>query len=173
MLRISRGSLYYDPCPVSAADLAIMRRSNCPAAPRGALLSRRASRLRLSSLSTSRPDRGSCAADDQTDTRFRRYIREQFRLVPKYPPHHPLRFQTSIRESCSADSREGKAFYVCWRGARASSSGFRGHPQSTVRRARSARESATFWATGFELACQRYNLRSTPPIEAPGTARRR
>jgi putative transposase len=26
MLEISRGSLYYDPCPVSAADLAIMRR---------------------------------------------------------------------------------------------------------------------------------------------------
>ena len=26
MLGISRGSLYYDPCPVSAADLAIMRR---------------------------------------------------------------------------------------------------------------------------------------------------
>jgi hypothetical protein len=26
LLGISRGSLYYDPCPVSAADLAIMRR---------------------------------------------------------------------------------------------------------------------------------------------------
>ena len=26
MLQISRGSLYYDPCPVSDADLAIMRR---------------------------------------------------------------------------------------------------------------------------------------------------
>ena len=26
MLGISRGSLYYDPCPVSAADLATMRR---------------------------------------------------------------------------------------------------------------------------------------------------
>src|ERR1700688_3602395 len=26
VLGISRGSLYYDPCPVSAADLAIMRR---------------------------------------------------------------------------------------------------------------------------------------------------
>ena len=26
LLRISRGSLYYEPCPVSAGDLAIMRR---------------------------------------------------------------------------------------------------------------------------------------------------
>ena len=26
ILRLSRGSLYYEPCPVSAADLAIMRR---------------------------------------------------------------------------------------------------------------------------------------------------